>query len=742
MGRMGWEEGCRWSIEESRGGGRDGLTQAVQRGPRSVPPVHPVSSESVPIRLIRVIRVLIVLVLGVMVVRPAGALHQRMYPLQELIQDADAIAVGRAVAVDVPKMRAALVIDEEIKGKTPYRWMALNVAPGGWGHPPAMIRRLGPGLPIVFFTAKVKGRHVVLGYANGTWFQITAPDGKEAGKEPDQLPWTFTHCEVFLRRTFAGKTEELEQLLRDVVAGKREAPAPNPGAGQGMGPEFPRDFQPAKPLPTLPEHIARAIAEPKAGGIVRKIAVRKLTEAEQKWVDQAAGAFQRPAEETAMLLAQASYSLRDAQRALEYERDYGRGGNRAWMRSAEEILDLKQRSDRLSWLDVRGVLMRAGELFTPVTDPVDLIHGLRTKFTWDELDPMFDDDKWGRKKLNEEIPKKLAARMQHPLGAGDRLRTVFYNLEFGAHGSGELPMETCGWKPLPGRNWDFPRRQYDWDGGVTGSQRPGFQFHPLGSLGIVFSKPPPPGIPFAGVKAGNYPGAALWFATGVGDYERRGRGAQGSYAYYDQTWLRVRQGDSRTFLLVAQVYTPDQGDSVQEPRNGWFYIRRPSRYIDAGIRLVDAQTRTVSLAPEQALLLPVEPVLDRFDRVLLRIDITTHKEAGKRNTEGKNEVRLIAYADGIGEVARTTLDLNRARRGGDPALDTSDEGVMFAPAFGLRRPDAGYVPEFYLGSVRVQQINDGAVDRIESSEPPGGLAANGREWTRIGTKYGTADGRR
>ena len=324
--------------------------------------------------------------------RPSHALNQRIYPLAELIKDSETIALGRAVAVDIPKMRAALVVDSTLKGEVPYRWMALNVAPGGWSHPPAMIRRLGPGVLVVFFGARVQGRFVVLGYSNGTWFQITAPEEKD----PDRLPWTFTHIEIFLQRTFKGSTEELTQLLRDVLAGKREAPAPNPSVGAGMGPEVPANFKPGQPLPPLPDYVARAIAEPKTGGVTRKIPVRALSVDEQKWVDDHARQFQRTPEDAAMLLAQAGYSQRDAERALLYERDHGRGGNRAWVRSAEEILDLKHRSDRLSWLDIRGVMMRAGELFTPVKDPVDLIQGLRTRFTWDELDPMFDDDKWGR----------------------------------------------------------------------------------------------------------------------------------------------------------------------------------------------------------------------------------------------------------------------------------------------------------------------------------------------------------
>jgi hypothetical protein len=664
--------------------------------------------------LLQLSLLLVLPLLSLLLASPARALNQRTYPLQELVRDSEFIGLGRAVAVDIPKMRAALLVEESLKGEVAYKWMALNVAPGGWGHPPAMIRRLGAGVPIVFFAARVKGRHVVLGYTNGTWFQITAPDGPD----PDHLPWTFTHIEVFLRRTFTGTTAEMEALLRDVIAGKRDAPPPNPGAGAGMGPEAPGDFKPQKPLPPLPDYIQKAMAEPKSGGVTRQVKVRPLTPDEQKWVDERAKQFQRPPEETAMLLAQANYEIRDAQRALEYERDHGRGGNRAWVRSAEEILDLKQRSERLCWLDIRGVMMRAGELFTPVTDPVDLIHSLRTKFTWDELDPMFDDDKWGRKKLNEEIEKKLAARSPHPLAPGDKAKAVLLDLGFGTQGSGELPMEACGWKPLPGANWDFARRQYDWDGGQSGTQRPGMiKFGAPGSrTNPIANQPPAPGLPLA-AKAGSYSGASLWFAAGTGDYQGHGRGGQGAAAYCDQGWIQVRQGETRSFLVIAQVYTPDHTDEVGEPRSGWFYINRPSRYIDAGIRVVDAETRTVSLLPQQALMLKVEPVVGRFDRVLLRVEVRTQQQEGKRNTEGRNEVRVIAYADGIGEVARATADLNGARKADKAALDASDAGVAFAPAFGLRTPGEGYVPEFYLANVAVRQINDGPVDVVRGDLP-------------------------
>src|SRR6185436_2258701 len=112
----------------------------------------------------------------------------------------------------------------------------------------------------------------------------------------------------------------------------------------------------------------------------------------------------------------------------------------------------------------------------------------------------------------------------HPLGAGDHVRGILYTTEFERPAAPALPMETAGWKPLPG-NWDLARRQYDWDGGPSGSQRPGaVQFTAPGSrANPLWNRPPKPGLPLA-AKSGEYSGASLWFATGLGDYEGRDRG--------------------------------------------------------------------------------------------------------------------------------------------------------------------------------------------------------------------------
>ncbi len=637
-------------------------------------------------------------------VAPARALNQRIYSLAELLQDTETICVGRVIASERSRMRAALLIEECVRGDPGYRWMAVNVAPGGWGHPGPMMARLVPGVPVVVFTARVKQRHVVLGFVEGTWFQLTAPVNADARADQNALPWSFTHAEVFLRRTFAGTSAELEAILRDVVSGKRTAPAPNPAVGQGWGPEPPRDYRPAKPLPELPAVVVRALAELRSP--IRRIAVRPLTPEEQAWVKRAAMTYHRADEDVEILLAQARYSSRDAERALQYERDHGRGGNRAWVRSAEEILDLKYRSDRLSWLDVRGVLMRAGELFTPVTDPVELIHGLRTRYSWDELDPMFDDDKWGRRKLADAVRQKDAARLPHPLNPGEKLGPPVLNIDMGEPGVGDIAMESVGWRPLPGGSWDLARRQFGWLGGVTGLQRPGSVVYtaPGSKSNPLRNLPPRPGLALA-ARAGEYSGAALCFGTGMGDYLGASRGGNGAMAGYDDEWVQVRQGESRSFLIVAQVYVPDQSDAVGEPRAGWFYINRSSRYIDVGLRVLDAAGRTISLAPDPALLIKVEPTMARFDRVLLRVDVVTSRAEGKRHSEGRNELKLIAFLDGVGECARAVLDLNKARRGNEAVIDGSSEGVVFAPAFGSRRPDAGYVPEFYLASARVHPIS-------------------------------------
>jgi hypothetical protein len=122
---------------------------------------------------------------------------------------------------------------------------------------------------------------------------------------------------------------------------------------------------------------------------------------------------------------------------------------------------------------------------------------------------------------------------------------------------------------------------------------------------------------------------------------------------------------------------------------------------------------------QAALLLKVEPALDRFDRVLLRVDVSLSRQdqEGRRNTEGANEVKIIAYVDGVGEVARASISLNGAQRNGRPALDSSDAGVLLTPVFGLRNSGDGYVPEFYLAGLRAQQIGEGETEVVRPGDP-------------------------
>ena len=71
---------------------------------------------------------------------------------------------------------------------------------------------------------------MMLAFTNGTWFQVL---GQTDG---DQTRWAFTHCEIYLRRTFKGTTDELKQTVADVLAGKAKAPPPNPKEPPGLGP--------------------------------------------------------------------------------------------------------------------------------------------------------------------------------------------------------------------------------------------------------------------------------------------------------------------------------------------------------------------------------------------------------------------------------------------------------------------------------------------------------------------------
>ena len=156
---------------------------------------------------------------------------QRLTPLQSVILDSDAVFLARVDRLDPKRPSVVLTVERELKGKLSARRLAINLAGDKEGHSGPMLKRLADGLPVVVFVTELDEKQLALGYTNGTWFQVIGTrDGGGA------VRWAFTHCEIYLRRTFKGTTDELRRTVEDALAGRSKPPKPDPKEPPGLGP--------------------------------------------------------------------------------------------------------------------------------------------------------------------------------------------------------------------------------------------------------------------------------------------------------------------------------------------------------------------------------------------------------------------------------------------------------------------------------------------------------------------------
>ena len=181
---------------------------------------------------------LVAVLAALLLTHEAIAFIQKLFPLKEFIDDSDFLFAAKVERVDPDKPSAVLVLGEHLKGKAPFTRIPINLTGDKQKHTPQLLKRIAPDLRLVVGVKKQDdGKFMMLAFTNGTWFQVL---GQTDG---DQTRWAFTHCEIYLRRTFKGTTAELQQTLADVIAGKAKAPPPNPKEPPGFGPtiETPAD---------------------------------------------------------------------------------------------------------------------------------------------------------------------------------------------------------------------------------------------------------------------------------------------------------------------------------------------------------------------------------------------------------------------------------------------------------------------------------------------------------------------
>jgi len=148
-----------------------------------------------------------------------GAFIQREYTLQEVLDESTNIVSGKVTSVDKKRMRAIVEVQENLKGRSDFKQIKMNIAVGDTRgkltSPKMMMAKLDNGLPIIVFYQKEGRNLAALGYVSKTFFQLFATDGPNR----DKVWWRHTHIEAYMHRTFNGTTEQLYKVVKDTLVG-------------------------------------------------------------------------------------------------------------------------------------------------------------------------------------------------------------------------------------------------------------------------------------------------------------------------------------------------------------------------------------------------------------------------------------------------------------------------------------------------------------------------------------------
>ena len=186
-----------------------------------------------------------------LLVQPAGAVIEAPLTMKEILKHTEFIFTAKVETFDKDKGLAVLTVQENLKGKVPFKQMDLplvsDIRPDGTlirenNRPSFLVKRLAADQTLVFFAdngrskafekVRSEGMTIFL-YANGTWAQIAGNTKLEGTK----MTLRFHHYEPFLRRTFKGTTDEMRQVIIDGLSGKKEPPAYDAKEPAGLGPE-------------------------------------------------------------------------------------------------------------------------------------------------------------------------------------------------------------------------------------------------------------------------------------------------------------------------------------------------------------------------------------------------------------------------------------------------------------------------------------------------------------------------
>jgi outer membrane protein assembly factor BamB len=205
------------------------------------PPTVPREEPTMPRRIARAGG--LSLGLALLLCGPAHGVITALTSLSAMLQESTFVLSARVDSVDSDKPLLVLTADEDLKGKAPFRRLAVNLKGDSEAakgkQTPQLLRRVARGQRLVLFVAQRDKDFLAFAYANGTWFQLTGRD------DDGSVRWAFTHFEPYLRRTFKGTTDELRQAAADALSGKKKPPEVDPKERPGIGPEVDSSDKPA-----------------------------------------------------------------------------------------------------------------------------------------------------------------------------------------------------------------------------------------------------------------------------------------------------------------------------------------------------------------------------------------------------------------------------------------------------------------------------------------------------------------
>jgi outer membrane protein assembly factor BamB len=165
---------------------------------------------------------------------PAPAVIKAKVPLKDVLDKQQMIFAAEVEAVHPDKPAVVFKFAEDLKGKAPFKSLAVNLTGDSFAkkdkHTRVMLDRLAPGRKLVLFADPVGDGYAAFGFIEGTWFQMLGT------RDGDAVRWAFLHCEPYLRRTFKGTTDEMRTVIVECLAGKRKPPELDEKEPPGYGP--------------------------------------------------------------------------------------------------------------------------------------------------------------------------------------------------------------------------------------------------------------------------------------------------------------------------------------------------------------------------------------------------------------------------------------------------------------------------------------------------------------------------